>query len=129
MIEIDNDAQRQPGWYQSKIGNVGASMISAVMAKGSGATRNNYMSTLLLERLTNVRVETYQSKAMEWGIETEAKAREHYGFMTNTQPTLAKYVPHPTVPNTGASPDSYIGEDGLLEIKCPQRSQHLDTLL
>jgi hypothetical protein len=66
---------------------------------------------------------------MKWGIETEPKARDYYAFMTNTTPVLAPYVPHPTIPMTGASPDSFVGDDGLLEIKCPQAGKHLATLL
>ena len=38
-------------------------------------------------------------------------------------------MPHPTIANSGASPDGLIGEDGLIEIKCPNTSTHIETLL
>jgi predicted phage-related endonuclease len=30
---------------------------------------------------------------------------------------------------SGASPDGLVGEDGLVEIKCPNTATHIDTLL
>jgi predicted phage-related endonuclease len=36
---------------------------------------------------------------------------------------------HPTIKGTHASPDGLIGDDGVLEIKCPQAPAHLATLL
>ena len=36
---------------------------------------------------------------------------------------------HPTIVGTHASPDGLIGENGLVEIKCPNSAQHIDTLL
>lgn len=129
MSDAESDGQGSAAWFASKLGQVGASQIVNVMAKGKGASRANLMATLLLERLTGVHIETFSSPAMKWGNEMEPKAREYYGFMTNTSPTLAKYVPHPTIPMTGASPDSYVGDDGLMEIKCPLAATHLETLL
>ena len=36
---------------------------------------------------------------------------------------------HPSVPMSGASPDGLVGEDGLVEIKCPTTVTHIDTLI
>jgi hypothetical protein len=35
---------------------------------------------------------------------------------------------HPTIIGTHASPDGLVGDDGCLEIKCPNSSTHIDTL-
>jgi hypothetical protein len=43
--------------------------------------------------------------------------------------TVAEFVGHPAITMSGASPDGYVGEDGLLEIKCPNTATHIDTLL
>jgi len=37
-------------------------------------------------------------------------------------------VEHPTIPMSVASPDGLVGEDGLLEIKCPNSATHIRTL-
>ena len=39
------------------------------------------------------------------------------------------FVPHPTIEMAGASPDGLVGDDGLLEIKCPNTATHIETLL
>ena len=49
--------QRSEEWWSAKIGNVGASHIADIMAKGKGATRNNYMTSLILEKITGKHVE------------------------------------------------------------------------
>jgi len=133
MVEIEDDAQGSDLWKRTRCGQASASKMGAIMAKGRdgkpSATRANIMADIIAERLTGVPIEGYQSADMKWGIENEPKARDLYAFMTNTEPTLAKYVPHPTIPFSGASPDGYVGDDGLIEIKCPKISGHLSTLL
>jgi predicted phage-related endonuclease len=39
------------------------------------------------------------------------------------------FVPHPSIIMAGASPDGLVGDDGLLEIKCPNTATHIETLL
>ena len=39
------------------------------------------------------------------------------------------FVPHPRIDNSGASPDGMVGDDGLVEIKCPNTATHIETLL
>ena len=38
-------------------------------------------------------------------------------------------IPHPTIEMSGASPDGLVGHEGLVEIKCPNTSTHIETLL
>jgi len=38
------------------------------------------------------------------------------------------FVPHATIANAGASPDGLIQHDGLIEIKCPQTTTHLEIM-
>jgi hypothetical protein len=37
----------------------------------------------------------------------------------------AGFVPHPWIRNFGCSPDGLVGEDGMIEIKCPETTTHL----
>jgi hypothetical protein len=39
------------------------------------------------------------------------------------------FVDHPAIEMAGASPDGLIGDDGLVEIKCPGTATHIETLL
>lgn len=119
-------------WHEQRLGKITASRIADLMAKtksGYGASRKNYLAQLVIERLTGQPVETYQNAAMSWGIETEPEARSTYELFTGNEVALAEFVQHPNIPDAGASPDGYIGDDGLIEIKCPNSSTHIETLL
>ena len=39
------------------------------------------------------------------------------------------FIDHPRIVNSGASPDGLVGDEGLVEFKCPATATHLDTLL
>lgn len=119
-------------WHKARLGKVTASRIADVIAKtktGWGASRANYMAELLAERLTGVPVEQYQNAAMKWGADTEAEARAAYSFMRDAEVVEVGFIDHPKIPMTGASPDGLIGDDGLVELKCPNTATHVDTLL
>ena len=119
-------------WRQARLGKVTASRIADVMAKtktGWGASRGNYLAELVAERLTGVPTEGFKSAAMEWGNQYEADARDLYQFMKGFDVVNVGMIPHPTIADAGASPDGLVGDDGLIEIKCPQTKTHIDTLL
>ena len=96
---------------------------------GWSAMRANRMAALIVERLTGQPQEGYQSAAMLQGIETEPEARALYEFITGADVVEVGLVRHPNLNGTHASPDGLVSDDGLVEIKCPQPAQHLDTLL
>lgn len=124
--------QGSPEWFAERLGKVTASRLSDVVARtktGWGAARANYMAQLIAERLTGVPQESYTNSAMQWGIDTEADARAAYEFRTDANVELVGFVPHPSIEMSGASPDGLIGNEGLIEIKCPNTATHLDTLL
>lgn len=115
-------------WRLARCGFVGASSVTDVLAKGQGVTRKNYMMRLLTERLTGIPVETYKSDAMDWGTETEPMARMAYEFETGNSVEQVGFILHKTIEWFGASPDGLMSDRGL-EIKCPNTTTHIDTLL
>ena len=124
--------QRSEKWFAARLGKVTASKVSDVVAKtksGYGASRATYMSQLLVERLTKTRTEFYSNAAMQWGTDTEPQARAAYEFITNNSVIEEGFIPHPTIEMSGASPDGLVNDDGMLEIKCPNTSTHVQTLL
>jgi hypothetical protein len=66
---------------------------------------------------------------MQWGIDTEAAAREAYCQHMLCSVVEIGFVDHPKIEMAGASPDGLIGDDGLVEIKCPGTATHIETLL
>jgi len=124
--------QRTEEWYASRLGKVTASRVADIVAKtktGYSASRAKYMGELLCERLTGSRGDTYQNAAMVWGVNTEPQARVAYEAALGELLEEVGFIPHPTIEMAGASPDGLVGEEGLVEIKCPTTITHIDTLL
>lgn len=124
--------QNSPEWFAERLGKVTASRVADVVAKtksGYSASRANYMAQLVAERLTGNTQESFSNAAMQWGTATEPEARSAYVFHADCDVVEIGFAPHPTIAMSGASPDGLIGNDGMCEIKCPNTSTHIETLL
>jgi len=119
-------------WFAERCGKVTASRVADIIAKtksGPSASRANYLAQLVAERLTGDVAESFTNAAMVHGTETEPEARAAYEFRRDVSVLQVGFVPHPSIAESGASPDGLVGEDGLIEIKCPNTATHIDTLL
>ncbi len=119
-------------WRQARCGSLGASRVADAIARtktGWGASRANIMSELIIERLTGVPTEGFMNDAMRWGTEKEPDARAAYEFRFDADVVQIGLITHRAIAGTHASPDGLIGDNGLLEIKCPASHTHMDTLL
>jgi len=124
--------QRTPEWFAARLGKVTASRISDIIGKtqsGYSASRANYMALLICERLTGAAAESYSNAAMQHGTDTEPMALSAYEAAQGVLVQAEGFVTHPSIEQSGASPDALVGDSGLLEIKCPNTATHLDTLL
>jgi putative phage-type endonuclease len=129
---IEDLIQKSETWKQARCGSLGASQLHLALAKiktGWGASRETLIGTMVAERLTGVPAASYTNAAMEWGIATEPEARAQYAFTADVDVVEVGLVKHPRIEWTHASPDGLVGDDGLIEIKCPNTSTHIDTLL
>lgn len=130
MIEIIDVEQNSPEWFAARAGIPTASRFATVMASGKGGgeskTRRDYMLSLAGEIITGVPTESYSNADMERGHEMEPEARMHYAFTRFVEPQQVGFIRNG---QKGASPDSLLGDDGLLEIKTKQPNRHLDVLL
>lgn len=119
-------------WHAARRGKVTASRVSDLIAKtksGWGASRKNYMAELIAERLTDTTAERFVNGAMQWGTDTEPQARAAYEFFQGETVVEIGLVDHPDIPMCAASPDGLVGDDGMIEVKCPNTATHIDTLL
>ena len=124
--------QRTEEWFAQRLGKVTASRVADVIAKtktGASASRDNYATQLILERLTNKQAEFYSNSAMQWGTETEPMARQAYELKRGVFVDEVGFIDHPTIEMSGASPDGLVGKNGLVEIKCPESKTHMEYLL
>ena len=118
-------------WHLSRLGKVTASRIADVLSKGKSgesASRKNYRTELVVQRLTGVPGESFTNAAMEWGTATEPFARIAYESEMGIFVDEVAFIDHPSIGNFGCSPDGCIADDGLLEIKCPNSSTHIEYL-
>ena len=124
-------AQGTDEWHLMRLGKVTGSRVAELMAKtksGESSSRKNYMMELLCQRLTGKRVELFATQAMQRGTDLEPIARSCYEAATGIMVREASFVFHSTIMPFGASPDGFVGDDGLLEIKCPNTAQHVEFL-
>lgn len=132
MSEHDME-QRTDAWREIRRGKVTASAIEDVMSSlksgGEPAGRRNYRAQLVVEIMTGTVAESYTNGAMQWGIDNEDAARDAYAFQSGIEVEQVGFIDHPTVPMSGCSPDGLIGDDGMVEIKCPNTATHIDYLL
>ena len=124
--------QRTEDWFKARAGKVTASRVADIIARtksGYSASRDNYMAPLVCERMTGTPAESFTNAAMQWGTEQEPFARAAYESAKDVLVEEVGFIPHPIIQISGASPDGLVGEFGLVEIKCPNTSTHIQTLL
>jgi putative phage-type endonuclease len=123
--------QGSPEWFAARAGKVTASRVADVLSKvkdGESAGRKNYRADLVVERLTGQKTAGFTNTAMQWGIDTEPQARAAYEAATGNFVNKVAFVDHPTIVNFGCSPDGLVGDDGMIEIKCPNTATHLEYI-
>lgn len=120
-------------WLKSRCGCLTASRMADAMdfTKGGKETekRKKLKVGVVAERMTDSMTETFVNAAMEWGLLHEAEARARYEEVTGELVTLCGFALHGEIPAFGASPDGLVGEDGLIEIKCPTTATYMEWFI
>ena len=132
MIELAEVTQGSEAWQMVRCGKVTASRLADVLAKtksGYSSSRANYMTQLVLERVTGTKAESYTNAAMLHGVTQEPFARAAYEAHTGQMVEEVGFLPHPEIADAGASPDGLVGDEGMVEIKCPASSTALEVWL
>ena len=118
-------------WRLARCGSLGASQLNEALAttkSGWGASRDNLKNRIIAERLTGIPIDTFENAAMVWGKTVEPDARKAYEAHTGVFVDEMGICYHPVLKHTHASPDGLVGGDGLIEIKCPNTTTHIETL-
>lgn len=126
--------QRSEEWFTERLGCVTSSTIADACSKGAkgaeASGRRNLRAKLVCEILSGKRAaDEYVSWDMKRGEELEPDAVTEYELRQDLPPETVGFVPHPTIARAGASPDRLVGDDGILEIKCPRSANHLDYIV
>jgi putative phage-type endonuclease len=132
MNIIETCEQGSIEWLSLRLGKITASRVKDVLTKGRGTspskTAESYMMELIAEILTGNSKPFFENDAMRWGTETEPQARAMYAVNNDfVDVKEVAFVEHNE--QVGISPDGLIGDDGLLEIKCPNTTTQLKRAL
>ena len=132
MNIITTCEQGSPEWLSLRLGKVTASRIKEVIANGRGNAPSkmaeSYMMELVAEILTGESKPFFENDAMRWGTEKEEEARAVYSIK-NSRFDIEEvaFIEHSEF--IGVSPDGLVGDDGLIEIKCPNTTTQLKRAL
>lgn len=129
MIELDLQ-QGSEAWFNARLGiPTGSRFKDILTGTGKASTSaDKYMNELLAEMVAGKALDSFKSDWMERGNELEAEAADSYSFLKDVDLQEVGFVLHKDK-IAGASPDRIIGDDGLLEIKCPAPHTHIEYLL
>ena len=112
-------------WFDIKKGKMSASHAQAISAQGKGL--DTYIHELMSEYYSSGERDSYSNEDMERGIELEAQAVEMYELENNVKTEKVGFVELNEY--VGCSPDRLVGEDGMIEVKCPKDKNHFKFLL
>jgi len=126
--------QGSDAWFKARLGKISGSRLGDVMRKtkwGESTYKERLRIELAIERITGKSASSITpNRAMLDGIEREPDARALFEAITGKEVKEVGSFDHPTIPNTSSSPDGLIvGEEAVLEIKCPMASTHARNLM
>ena len=127
--------QHSDEWFSARAGRITASRFADAIAMNkktgaSTATRDTYMRTVVAEILSGRPKHSISSQSLTWGTEAEQFARQAYELESGLVVTECGFIPHYEFDFIGGSPDGLVGNDGLIEVKCPHDEQvHIGTWL
>lgn len=133
-VEIVTDCEQgTPEWHAMRAGCLTASRAKRIItpkeAKPSKQV-GGLIRELIGERIqgTPEGVEQMVTRPMQNGIDTEPEARRWYAMHRKVDVQQVAFVRWTDQP-VGCSPDGLVGEDGILELKCPELTTHIGYTL
>ena len=114
---------------------ISPSQFAKIMTSGRkkdelfGQTAQSYADEVVC-RIMSFPVDDFTSDAMMYGITNEPLAVQAYELNKMVSVDYTKdRVLHPKYEYISGEPDGLVGEDGILEIKCPNPTNHFKNLL
>lgn len=127
-MQIITDIQQgTEEWLKMRLGIATASNFDSIITSTGELSKTlpKYALQLASELLITEPEEIYKSFDMMRGNELEPEAREAYQEFTFNYVEQVTFI---KCDGYGYSPDGLIGDDGLLEIKCPNQTTHTKYL-
>lgn len=130
-MKIIECPQNSPEWHAVRLGKVTASQVDALVSplyairKGDGA--RTYLYEKVCEKVLNSAQDSGGTWAMSQGQIGETLALPWYEFHHGVKLQRVGFCMSDDE-RSGFSPDALCGEDGGVEVKCPQPALHLSYL-
>lgn len=133
MIIVEDIAQGTPEWLQLHTGIPTASRFDRLITPKKhefSKAAEGFAVELATERLLGFPMSFAGNNSdwMERGSALESEARRWYAFTQEVDVREVGFV-FTDDRRAGCSPDGLVGEDGILEIKCPSAHVHIGHLL
>ena len=107
--------QRTDAWYKARRGKLTASNFGTALGLCPWTTRQK-----LWNRMIDPSSDTFKGNiATNWGTDNEPNGILEYSCTTRNQVLATGFHVHKALGWLGGSPDGLVGDDGMIEIKCP----------
>lgn len=123
--------QRSPEWFALRIGKPTASEFSRLLTPKTAKLSSqsvDYAHQILAEMMLGAPLDTIETPYMMRGQELEDGAIDAYEFVTGLTTSPGGFCTD-DAGRYGCSPDRMVGDDGVLEMKCPGTKAHIGYLL
>lgn len=110
--------QRSESWFEARKAKVTASVAGAILGLDPNRTREDVMRDMVRSAL-GAEKEFVGNIATQWGVVHEDEAKADFELITGHEVRKAYFVVRHDMDWLGATPDGYVGNDAVLEIKCP----------
>lgn len=128
-MEIIKDIEQgSQEWLQLRLGIATASNFKKIITSTGAESKSlkDYAFELASDSLLIEPEASFQSEAMTRGNELEEEARSYYSFVNDIKVDQVTFIKKDEI---GYSPDGLISDNGLIEIKCPLKKNHLKYLI
>lgn len=115
--------QRSKEWFDARKGRVTGSNIGAILGVDPNRTPEDVLR-MMVRSHHGAETEFKGDPATDWGTSNEDTARGFYEMDTGHTVAPAFFDTYKDA--LGASPDGYVGEEGLVEIKCPYGKREIE---
>lgn len=110
--------QRSEAWFDARKGRVTGSAAGAILGVDPNRTRDDVLRDMVRQHHGLPR-EFQGNIATQYGVVHEAEALQDFEMVTGAEVIRASFCVHDVQDWLGASPDGFVGDDAVLEIKCP----------
>lgn len=126
--------QKTDEWFAARCSKFTGSRFADLLSRKRDGkptkAREDLIWTVATERIQGYQPQGPTSYSLQWGNDNEPLARDAYELHTGEFVTQHGFIQHPNFEFAGVSPDGLVGDEGMIEIKCPKSPEiHLQRFL